>query len=126
MKDIIADTDGALKAMTRLWSKSLKELRPNSRPMTYQRFKTLRAVWGGASTVLDIAEAAGSDLSTTAEQLSNLKDGKYVTKNPLNERAFEWKITDYGRKELDGMIGVLDMIRGDLFAIFNARMEKWL
>jgi DNA-binding MarR family transcriptional regulator len=126
MTDIIAATDLALKDMTRLWNETLKQHRPDMRPMSYQRFKTLRAVVNGHSTVCDIAEAAGSDLSTTAEQLFRLKDGKYVTREPLDFRTFKWKMTKYGRGEVKEMSAVLDKINQDLINIVKSRMEKWL
>jgi DNA-binding MarR family transcriptional regulator len=126
MTDIIACTDKALKNMHRLWTYSLKEMRPDARPMSYQRFKILRAVNDGFAIVIDITEAAGSDMSTTAEQLFRLKEGKYIARSPLDFRTFKWGVTKYGREEVKEMSVVLDKINQDLIDIVKARIEKWI
>jgi predicted transcriptional regulator len=124
--DIIYDTEAAFKDMTSLWYGSLRGMRPDIRPMSYQRFKILRAVADGAFTVPDIAESAGSGLSTAAEMLEHLKDGGYVIREPINFRTFKWKMTVYGKTNVDKMSSVLDAIRDDLRNIVKSRLDTWL
>jgi DNA-binding MarR family transcriptional regulator len=126
MTDVITAINLAFKDMTRLWASSTKEMNPGSRPMSYPRFKILRSVVRGNTTVLDIAEDTETDLSTTAEMLECLKDGKYVVKEPFNERAFRWRPTSYGKKESTLMTNVLNKIGERLESIMKNRLEKWL
>jgi|WetSurMetagenome_2_1015567.scaffolds.fasta_scaffold00947_24 DNA-binding MarR family transcriptional regulator len=126
MSDIIADVDRTLKEMTKLWNRSIRAMLPDSRPMSYQRFKILRAVKSGARTVADIAETAGSDLSTTGEQLDHLMKSHYVTREPVDLRTFRWGVTKYGAREADMMSTVLDNIREDLIKIAKPRLEMWV
>jgi DNA-binding MarR family transcriptional regulator len=126
MTDIIAATDLALKDMTRLWNETFKQRLPNARPMSYQRFKTLRAVVNGSSTVQEIADAAGSDLSTTTGMMAFLMAGKYVTREPLDFRTFTWRATKLGRSETEKMSSMLELIHEEIKHIAKTRLEKLL
>lgn len=126
MSDIIYETDQALKEMNRLWRETLKKEHPDKVPMNYQRFKILRAVAGGQTISGDIAEATGTDLSTTAQQLHALKEDRYLTREPVNCRAFEWKVTPRGKTEAERMSRMLDKMREELRHVVKSRLDIWL
>jgi DNA-binding MarR family transcriptional regulator len=126
MNDIIHDTEQAFKDMKRLWDETLREEFPNRLPISYQRFKVLRAVNGGTRQAPDIAWETGLDRSSTADLLHCLRIDKLVTRDPIDNRAYGWDITPRGKEYVLEMNNVLMKISDNLRMIAKEKLESWI
>jgi hypothetical protein len=121
--DILNDVEQAFKEMSKVWADAIGEARPGKQPMSYPRFKVLRAVNAGLCLSPDIGFDAGLDRSVTAEQLNQLMRFKLVKRRPINKRSYGWDITKTGKDEVERASKVLEEIKEELSRIIKRRLQ---
>lgn len=125
VNDVIGDIDAAHKRVMRLWTDRVRGLTGDRYPLSYQKYRVLKAVGAGLQYSYDIYEHANVVNSTVQLMLDDLYNKGWLSRECPDKRTYLWGITKHGAAalvKLDRII--LDLEKEVILEVKT--LEEWV
>lgn len=125
VKDVIGDLDAVHKRVMRLWTDKIRGLTGDRYPLSYQKYRVLKAVGAGHRFSYDIYEHANVVNSTVQLMLDDLYNRGWLTRECPDKRTYLWGLSKNGASmlvKLDKTVAELE--KSVILEVKN--LEEWV
>jgi hypothetical protein len=125
MRDVIGDVDSVHKKTMRLWTEKVRGLTGARYPISYQKYRVLKAVAAGNQYAYDIYAHANVVNSTVQLMLDGLYNSGWLTRVCPDKRTYIWGISDEGVAVLEKLDSISKSLEKDVVKEIKL-LEEWV